>query len=170
MDHLHKAGKIQARTRRVLAGNRLVVVRAHGLPPSTAEDTATLRHALAGGRVATGDPAHVPVGRYAEAALRSLGLWDEVGARLVRAENVRSALAFVERGEAPAGIVYATDVAAAGKVRIAARFPRASHPAVQYPVALLEGAKPEAAAVLAALFSAQAKAVLQRGGFEPPAA
>lgn len=170
MDHLHRAGKLQPASRRVLAGNRLVVVRATAggadAQASTAQDTDSLKRALAGARVATGDPAHVPVGRYAEAALRHLGLWVDVAPRLVRADNVRSALAFVERGEAPAGIVYATDAAVAPRVRVAARFPRGSHPPVQYPAALLAGARPEARAVFEALFSAPAQAVLRRAGFE----
>ena len=165
MDHLERAGKVQATTRRVLASNRLVVVRAGGAA-SLDESTAAIRAALAGERVATGDPTHVPVGRYAQAALRSLGIWEEVAPRLVRADNVRSALAFVERGEAPSGIVYATDVAVSSKLRVAARFPRSSHPPVQYPGALVTGASATAAAFHAAFFTPQARAVLQQAGFE----
>jgi len=166
MDHLQQRGFVQAATRRVLAGNRLVVVRPGAQAGELTESTAALQAALAGGRVATGDPAHVPVGRYAEAALRSLGLWGAVGARLVRAENVRSALAFVERGEAAAGIVYASDAAASSRVHVAARFPRASHPPIEYPAALVAGAGPAAARVLEAMFTPQARVALQRAGFE----
>jgi molybdate transport system substrate-binding protein len=170
MDHLAARGHIDIGSRKVLATNRLVVVRAdadqRGEP---SESTTALRDALlagdAAGRIATGDPAHVPVGRYAEAALRRLGLWDAVNTRLVRADNVRSALAFVERGEALAGIVYATDAHVAKRLRIAARFPSDSHPPITYPVALLRGATPPAHAVHAWLFSDETRAVLREAGF-----
>jgi len=166
MDHLQQRGLVQAATRRVVAGNRLVAVRPGAGAAQPDETIAALRAALAGGRIATGDPMHVPVGRYAEAALRSLGLWNEVGPRLVRADNVRSALAFVERGEAAAGIVYASDAAVTAKVHIAARFPHGSHPPIRYPAALLAGAGPVAAQVLEALAAPAARGVWQRAGFE----
>lgn len=169
VDHLQQRGKVVATSRRVLAGNRLVVVKANGAS-SLDESTAALDAALAGERVATGDPAHVPVGRYAEAALRQLGLWERVAPRLVRAENVRSALAFVERGEAAAGIVYATDAAVAPRLHIVARFPRASHLAITYPVVQVAGAAADAALVQAAFFTPQARALLAQAGFELPPA
>ena len=166
MDHLAKLGRIETASRRALAGNRLVVVgsgdRTSAAP---AESVDALRAALGNGRVATGDPAHVPVGRYAEAALRSLSLWDAISPRLVRADNVRSALAFVERGEAGAGIVYATDAAVSDKVRVLARFPASSHAPIVYPAALVAGADAVARAVFERLFMAQAQASLREGGF-----
>lgn len=166
MDHLQQRGLVQAATRRVVAGNRLVVVRPGLGAALPDESTAALRAALAGGRIATGDPAHVPVGRYAEAALRSLGLWTEVGPRLVRADNVRSALAFVERGEAAAGIVYASDATVTDKVHVAARFPQSSHAPIRYPAALLTGAGTAAAQVLEALGTPTARVLWRRAGFE----
>ena len=174
MDYLARRGKIDAASRRVLATNRLVVVRAGpprgGEPP---EDVDALRAALlAGGsdaRIASGDPAHVPVGIYAESALRRLGLWSAVDARLVRADNVRSALAFVERGEAAAGIVYATDARVARGLHVAARFPAASHAPIRYPAALVAGALPAAREVLARLFTPEAQAALRAAGFGAPA-
>ncbi|HSN31630.1 MAG TPA: molybdate ABC transporter substrate-binding protein [Ideonella sp.] len=174
MDHVEKRGRIDPASRRVLATNRLVVVRRgpeSGASPS--ESTAALRAALlAGGptaRVATGDPAHVPVGLYARAALERLGLWSEVEPRLVRADNVRSALAFVERGEAAAGIVYATDARAGHGLAVAARFPADSHPPIRYPAALVTGAAPAAREALARLYGLQAQAVLRAAGFGAPA-
>ncbi len=185
MDHLERAGRIDAASRRVLATNRLVVVvprdaaRAHAYPhpqphaagePTESPDAirAVLLPADPGARVASGDPAHVPAGRYAEQALRSLGLWERVAPRLVRADNVRSALAFVERGEAAAGIVYATDAAASSKVRVAARFAASSHAPVTYPAALVAGAPPAARALFERLFAPPARAVLQAAGFAAP--
>jgi molybdate transport system substrate-binding protein len=166
MDHLQQRGLLAPGTRRNLAGNRLVVVRTGSAPTAAVEESAqALRAALAGGRIATGDPAHVPVGRYAEAAMRALGLWDDLEPRLVRAENVRSALAFVERGEAAGGIVYATDAALSSRVRVAARFPRSSHPPIQYPAAIVAGAGTEALPVYQALFTTGAQALLRDAGF-----
>ncbi len=170
MDHLAARGLIDTGSRRVFASNRLVVVRADALAGGTApESTATVREALLGGaaagRIATGDPSHVPVGRYAQAALQRLGLWDEVNARLVRADNVRSALAFVERGEAAAGIVYATDARVAKGLRVAARFPSDSHPPITYPAALLRNPSASARDVWQRLFSADARDALREAGF-----
>ena len=177
MDHLVARRQVDAASRRVLAGNRLVVVRAGTAAVAAAPETAAaLRDALRAGdgrgapdRVATGDPAHVPVGRYAQAALTQLGLWAEVEPRLVRADSVRSALAFVERGEAAAGIVYATDALVTRQVRVVARFPRSSHPPIRYPAALVVDAPPAARLFLDALAGAQAQPVWRAAGFEPAA-
>ncbi len=176
MDHLAARGQVDAVSRRLLAGNRLVVVRsgADAAASGVTETTSALREALRAGagprapdRVATGDPAHVPVGRYAQLALTHLGLWDDVALRLVRADNVRSALAFVERGEAAAGIVYATDARVTAQVRVMARFPRSSHPPIRYPAAVVRGAPPAAHAFIDALSSPQAQPLWRAAGFEP---
>ena len=175
MDYLVERRHVDAASRRVLAGNRLVVVRhASAAPPQGVLETVpALRNALAPAtgsnapdRVATGDPAHVPAGRYAQAALTRLGLWDDVSRRLVRADNVRSALLFVERGEAAAGIVYATDAPTARGVQVMARFPRASHPPIRYPAALVNGASAAAHEFLLALSSPAAQALWRAAGFE----
>jgi molybdate transport system substrate-binding protein len=183
MDHLVARKAVDASTRLNLANNRLVVVRdgAPGTAPEL-ETTAALRDALrprlptgssseknALTRIATGDPAHVPVGRYAQAALTQLGLWAEVGPRLVRADNVRSALSFVERGEVAAGIVYATDASASSKVQVAARFPLSSHAPIRYPAAVVSNISASAAAAaqgfLAALSSPAAQPLWRAAGF-----
>ena len=173
MDYLARHGRIEPASRRVLAMNRLVVVRSGAAPAGEPpEDTPALRTALLAGepgaRIATGDPAHVPVGLYARAALTRLGLWAEVDPRLVRADNVRSALAFVERGEAASGIVYATDARVSRSLHVAARFPAASHPPIRYPAALVKDAAPAAREVLARLFAPEAQAALREAGFGPP--
>jgi molybdate transport system substrate-binding protein len=117
--------------------------------------------------LATGDPAHVPVGIYAEQALKALGLWDSVSPRLARTDDVRSALLLVERGEAPAGIVYATDAAASKAVMIAGTFPAGSHDPVSYPFAVTKsGDTPEARALLVFLTTAPARAVFAQRGFK----
>ena len=119
------------------------------------------------GRLATGDPAHVPVGIYAEQALKKLGMWDSVAPRLARTEDVRAALLLVERGEAPAGIVYATDAAVSKAVMVAGTFPADSHDPVSYPFAVTKsGDTPEARALLTFLAGPQARAVFVQRGFK----
>jgi molybdate transport system substrate-binding protein len=121
----------------------------------------------ANGRLATGDPAHVPVGIYAEKALRKLGMWDAVAPRLAPAADVRSALLLVERGEAPAGIVSATDAAASKGVVVAGVFPENSHDPITYPFAVTKGGDtPEARAFLAFLSSPAVREVWIRNGFK----
>ena len=168
MDYLAARKLIAADTRTSLLGNRLVlVVPADGklsidLKPGV--DFAALLGRT--GRLATGDPASVPVGKYAQAALTSLGAWPVVEPRLARAENVRAALALVERGEAPLGIVYSTDAAAAPKVRVAGAFPSGSHTAITYPFAVVAGRdSPAARALLAYLSQTAAIAAFRKAGF-----
>ncbi|WP_291295495.1 molybdate ABC transporter substrate-binding protein [Elioraea sp.] len=161
-------------TRTSLLGNSLVLV-----APADAATTITLSRgtlargtdlvALLGpaGRIATGDPAHVPVGRYARAALTWMGQWEAIAPRLARADNVRAALLLVARGEAPLGIVYATDAAASAGVRIVGTFPAESHDAITYPFALTRRAEgnAEARAYLAFLTGPEAAATWLRFGF-----
>jgi molybdate transport system substrate-binding protein len=121
--------------------------------------------ALGRGRLSTGDPDIVPVGRYARSALLSLGLWDQIQDRLVRADNVRSALMYVARGEAPLGIVYATDAQAEAEVRIVDTFPPNSHEPITYPAAAVRGAGEAARGYLDYLTSAPARDTWRRFGF-----
>lgn len=175
MDAAEKTGRVEPGTRRDWAGNRLALVAPGRVEPGAPPDgaaavTARLRAALAAkdARIATGDPAHVPAGRYAQAALGALGLWDEVGPRLARADNVRAALALVERGEAPLGITYRTDALASGRVQVVALFPAASHAPIRYPVALLKDANPTARRFYRHLFGPEARAALAEAGFSAP--
>jgi molybdate transport system substrate-binding protein len=126
-----------------------------------------LMGALGNGKLATGDPDSVPVGKYAHAALEKLGVWDRVAARVVRAENVRSALAFVARGEAPLGIVYQTDALAEKRVRVVAVFPQESHPPITYPIALTTRAGPEAQQFENFVTSEAARQTFRKYGFQP---
>jgi molybdate transport system substrate-binding protein len=146
MDYLAKRNLIDPKTRIDLLGNRLVIVAPKDAALSElALDTASIERALGGGRIATGAVETVPVGRYAKIALQKLGLWAALQTRIAPAENVRAALAYVARGEAPLGIVYATDAAAEPKVKIVATFPRDSHPPIIYPFAVTASAKGDAA-------------------------
>lgn len=175
MDAVQKADRLQPGTRRDLASNRLALVAPGVTEPSSPPDTgeavkARVESVLAqkDARIATGDPAHVPVGKYAQAALTTLGLWAAVEPRLARADNVRSALVLVERGEAPLGITYRTDALASGKVQVVALFPVATHPPIRYPAALLRGAGPAAKRFFEHLQTPAAQAVLRNAGFGPP--
>ena len=169
MDYLAERNMIAPATRISPLGNALVLVAPANspLPALTlgrATDLATL---LGQGRLATGDPAHVPVGRYAQQALEWMGQWQAIGSRLARADNVRSALLLVERGEAPLGIVYATDAKASQGVRVIGTFPGESHPPVTYPFAVTRRAEanPQAQAALAFLAGPATAATWQRYGF-----
>jgi molybdate transport system substrate-binding protein len=137
MDYVENAKLIDADSRRNLLGNQLVLIAPSDSATPTSLDN--LAATLNGSKLAMGDPDSVPAGRYAKAALESLKQWTALEPSVVRAKDVRAALAFVERGEAAAGIVYATDALASKEVRIAATFPEASHPPIVYPVALVAG-------------------------------
>ena len=170
MDYLVARGLVQARTRRDVAGNRLVLIApAARVPALTLKPGADIAGALAGGRLACADPDSVPAGRYARTALRSLGVWAGLADRLARAENVRSALAWVARGEAPLGIVYATDALTEPLVRVVDTFDEASHLPIRYPAAAVRDASPEAEAFLRFLATPGAAERLRTRGFDPVA-
>jgi len=125
-----------------------------------------LAAALNGGLLSVGDPDHVPVGIYTKAALQKLGVWADVEAKLARTDSVRAALAFVERGECPLGIVYTTDAAIDPKVRVVSVFPEDSHPPIIYPAALVAGQEtPAAREFLDYLQTPAAKDVFRKYGF-----
>jgi molybdate transport system substrate-binding protein len=167
MDEAVKGGAIRAGTRFDLLSNRLVVV----APKTAAIDALALdRDALAkeigDGRLATGEVKTVPIGRYAKASLTKLGLWDIVEPHLAMTDNVRAALAFVARGEARLGIVYATDAAAEPGVKIVATIPDVSHPPITYPFAITAASRNDAAApFLDFLKSPAAGAIFKSQGF-----
>ncbi|MGG5888704.1 molybdate ABC transporter substrate-binding protein [Falsiroseomonas sp. HC035] len=167
MDYLQARDLIRPESRVSPVGNALVLVAptTPARPPVTPARNTDLLALAAGGRIATGDPAHVPAGRYARAALEWMGQWQAVSPRLARADNVRSALLLVERGEAPLGIVYATDAAASTGVTVLGSFPAESHPPITYPFALTRRAGAEATTLLAFLAGPEAAATWQRFGF-----
>ena len=168
MDSVARMGLIQPDTRRNLVGNAIVLIApVHDARPVPLE-SAALKRVLGRGRLAIADPDSVPAGRYGKAALENLGLWAALEDRLARAENVRAALALVERGEAPLGIVYATDAQASDRVRVVAGFPAASHPPIDYPVALLPGAGSEAGGFHRFILSARGQAIFAALGFTRP--
>jgi molybdate transport system substrate-binding protein len=166
MDYLEARHLIQDATRHDVVGNRLVLIApAASLVKLKIAPRFELAAALGAGRLATGDPAAVPAGRYAQAALTSLGVWDEVKDRIVRAESVRSALSFVDRGEAPLGIVYETDALIDKNVRVIDVFPPGTHPAIVYPVAVTRAAQPSAAKFAAFIAGPAAAELFKSYGF-----
>lgn len=166
MDALAAKKLIVSATRATLVGNRLVIVAAAGTRGAVPAGGAALARALSGGALAMADPDAVPAGKYGRAALQKLGAWDAVARKVVRAENVRAALALVERGAAPYGIVYATDAKASAKVRVAGVFPADSHPPIVYPLAQLTGStNPAASGFRRFLLSDAGKAIFRRYGF-----
>jgi molybdate transport system substrate-binding protein len=167
MDDLGARKLVLAGTRVDLLGNRLVVVVRKDSPVTAlALDAHFFLTALGGGRLALAEVDSVPAGRYAKAALRSLDLWDALRSHLAMAENVRAALRFVARGEAPLGIVYASDAAADSEVRVVATFPVETHPAIVYPFAAMVGGNAESARhYLEFLRRPPARAIFEQQGF-----
>lgn len=168
MDYLQKKDLLAPGTRVDLLTNRLVLVVPENGPDHVKLSPGFDLAALLGpnGRLATGDPAHVPVGIYAAQALKKLGVWDYAQQHLAPAADVRSALLLVERGEAPAGIVYSTDAAVAKGLKITAVFPEDTHDPISYPFAILKGADTaEARSFMSYLQGPDARAVFDKYGF-----
>jgi molybdate transport system substrate-binding protein len=167
MQYLADRGLVRVDSLVALIGNRLVLVAPSARPVHlTLAPGLALGDALGTGRLAVADPSTVPAGKYARAALTTLGVWRDVASRLAPAENVRAALVLVARGEAPLGIVYETDARAEPAVTIVARFPESSHPPIVYPVALTRASThPAAPRVLEALRSPDVRALFERHGF-----
>jgi len=167
MDDVAAKGLIRPGTRTSFLANTLVLV-----APASSRVALTIRRgfplarALGNSRLAMADPDAVPAGKYGKAALTALGVWAQVDAKVARAENVRAALALVERGETPLGIVYATDAKASKGARVVGIFPAASHPPITYPIALLTTATSrDAEPFRRFLVSREGKAIFARYGF-----
>lgn len=169
MDDLARRDLLVPGTRANLAGNRLVVVARPGQRSLAKLRGSALGQQLAAGPLAMADPDAVPAGRYGKTALERLGAWPFVVPRIVRAESVRAALALVERGAAPYGIVYLTDARLSPKLRIAGIFPHGSHPPIIYPIARLKSARDAKAEMFRKfLVSAQGRQIMSQYGFTAP--
>ena len=167
MDDVQKKGLIVVASRRDLLSNHLALI-----APAESKTSLAIRKGFplasalgADGRLAMAGP-EVPAGRYGDASLKALGVWNQVQARIVRGENVRAALTFVARGEAPLGIVYDTDAKVEPKVRIVGLFPDSSHPRIVYPVALVATA-PGGEPFLRFIKGPRAAAIFRKYGFQP---
>jgi molybdate transport system substrate-binding protein len=168
MDYLQERNLIVKDTRRTLLGNTLVLV-----APADSKAAVTMGQGmdLAGllgtdGHLAMANVDSVPAGKYGKASLEKLGVWSSVEKRVVQADNVRAALAFVAKGEAPLGIVYQTDANSEKAVKVIGIFPDDSHPAIVYPVALTAASRnPDGKQFLEFLESTKAKSAYEAQGF-----
>jgi molybdate transport system substrate-binding protein len=168
MDWAESRRLIRPESRRILLGNTLVLVEPADRPATALPigPGFPLAQAIGDSRLAVGDPRSVPAGRYAQAALTALGVWDQVAPRIAGAENVRAALTLVARGEARFGIVYETDARAEPRVRVVGAFPASSHPPIVYPFAVTAGSThPDAEGFLRHLLSPAAARVFAAEGF-----
>jgi molybdate transport system substrate-binding protein len=166
MDYLAQRQLIVAASRRDVLTNHLALI-----APAASTTHLIIRKGfplvktLGDGRLAIAGP-DVPAGKYGQASLQALGVWDGVKDHLAPAQNVRGALAFVAQGETPLGIVYDTDARSEPKVRIVGLFPDDSHPRIIYPAALVAASRtPGAGAYLVFLQGPQASAIFRRYGF-----
>lgn len=167
MDAIAASGDLRDDTRRDILGNSLVLI-AHGrdVAPVTIDESLDLVGMLKNERLAMALVDSVPAGVYGKAALTSLGLWDEVEPLVAQSDNVRAALAFVARDEAPLGIVYATDAAVQDNVSIIGTFPPGSHPPITYPAGITaQSENPLADEFMTYLSSEAAQAVWREYGF-----
>lgn len=160
MDWLSAQGVLEGEATSI-ASNRLVIVGPPGAESLPLEEGAILER-LGAERLAIGEPTSVPAGRYAQEALESLGLWPALANRLLAASDVRAALAYVEGGDAPLGVVYASD-AVGSSVEVVAEVPPESHAPIAYPAAITRDASPDARKFLA--YIAASRDVLGRYGF-----
>jgi molybdate transport system substrate-binding protein len=166
MNYLAERKLIKPDTRFDLLGNRLVLIAPKGAALSAKiEPGFPLASLLDNGRLAIGEVQSVPAGKYGNAALEKLGVWESVKDKLAQAENVRAALALVSRGEAALGIVYATDAKSDANVKILGVFPENTHPPIIYPAAATAASKTDALAFLSFLKTPAADRVFEEKGF-----
>ncbi|EIX9030755.1 molybdate ABC transporter substrate-binding protein [Klebsiella aerogenes] len=168
MDYAVDKKSIDTASRTTLLGNSLVVVapKASDRGDIAINDKTAWVSLLQGGRLAVGDPDHVPAGIYAKEALQKLGAWETLSPKLAPAEDVRGALALVERNEAPLGIVYGSDAVASKGVKVVGTFPEDSHKKVEYPLAIVDGHKnATVTAFYDYLKGPEASAIFKRYGF-----
>jgi len=170
MSYLEDRKLIEPGSRFDLLGNKLALI-APADSPIKVEigPKLDLAKLLGDGRLAMGDPDHVPAGKYGKAALEKLGVWADTESKIARTADVRAALTLVERGEAPLGIVYSTDAAITPEVEVVGVFPADTHPKIVYPAALIAGKATAAAkSFLRFLKTPESRAVFQKYGFTSP--
>lgn len=166
MDYLEAEGRVEPGSRVALLGNSLVLVAPQGSGWRAEMRRGFPLAAAFSGKLCTGEPRVVPLGTYAREALEALDAWDTLQARVVGTEDARAALAFVERGQCGAGIVYATDARGSARVRVVASVPSGMHRPIRYDAALLRGAAPAGKVFLEFLRdSHEARRVFERRGF-----
>jgi molybdate transport system substrate-binding protein len=165
MDYLAQRGRIIDGTRTNLLGNTLVLIAPKGKRFAVTMQPSFDLAAAFKGRLCTGEPGVVPVGIYAKQSLEKLGWWQPLQGRIVGSDDVRTALAFVERGECSAGIVYVTDARISDKVEVLAEFPADTHAPIVYSFAAVKDARPQSRTFLHYLRTPEAGAIFRHYGF-----
>jgi molybdate transport system substrate-binding protein len=166
MDYLDQHGRLAAGSRSNVLGNSLVMIVPKGQRLAVEMRSGFDLAAAFRGKLCTGEAGVVPVGIYAKQSLETLGWWQSIRPRIVGTDDVRTALAFVERGECQLGIVYATDAGISDKVDVVATLPESSHAPIVYPIALVDGGRVAAKAFVRYLAeSPDAAAIYTRYGF-----
>lgn len=167
MDAIDASGDLRAGTRRdILTGSLALIAHGRDADPVVIDATLDLLGLLAGGRLSMALVEAVPAGIYGKQALSALGLWDEVAPWVAQSDNVRAALAFVAQGEAPLGIVYASDAAVQDEVSIIGTFPEDSHAPIVFPAGITAHSEnPLAGDFLDFMNSDTALAIWQEFGF-----
>lgn len=168
MDYLETQGKIRKHGRRNLVSNRLVLIVPKGRRFHISFDPEYNFQNSFQGRLAMGDPDHVPAGMYGKEALISLGWWEGLSRKIIRAMDVRAALNFVDQGEVDAGIVYSSDAKNSNGVEELAVFPEHTHTPITYPAGIMKRSSQSAQNLFDYLFSEQAYSVFSRYGFSKP--
>lgn len=166
MDVLAENGDVDSDTVADFASNRLVLIGQAGQGPVPLDGPA-IAQVLGDGRIALGLTSAVPAGIYAKEALQSLGLWQDLAARLAETDNVRTALGLVARGQVPLGIVYRTDVAISDQIAEVALFPQASHTPIRYVGALTQEPSDVASAFWDYLRGPEGQKIMASAGFLP---
>ncbi|TOP97054.1 molybdate ABC transporter substrate-binding protein [Vibrio parahaemolyticus] len=167
MDYLVDEGVIDGDNVTNLVRNSLVLIapQSSSLAVFNFADANAWEAALNGSRLALGNPASVPAGMYAKESLTTLGVWKEIQTKVAPAKNVRLALALVERGEAPLGVVYKSDAQLTSKVKIVGEFASDTHAAIVYPAAVVNDST-ESRQFFQYLKSEDAKRVFAHYGFQ----
>ena len=167
MEYLAERKLIRPETRSDLLSNRLVLIAPKGTNLQVEiKPGLPLASLLGQGHLALANTDAVPAGKYSKAALKALGVWEQVKGRIAQAENVRAALLLVSRGEAPLGIVYESDAVSDPSVVTVGILPDATHPRIIYPIALTSGStSPDAGGFLDELKSPQARTIFEKQGF-----
>jgi molybdate transport system substrate-binding protein len=167
MEYLAERKLIRPETRSDLLSNRLVLIAPKGTNLQVEiKPGLPLASLLGQGHLALANTDAVPAGKYSKAALKALGVWEQVRGRIAQAENVRAALLLVSRGEAPLGIVYESDAVSDPSVVTVGILPDATHPRITYPMALTSGStSPDAGGFLDGLKSPQARTIFEKQGF-----
>ncbi len=167
MEYLARRSLIEPESRRDFLGNRLALVAPVGSGATAQLEEGFELPGSFSGRLALGDPSHVPAGMYARQALEHFGWWEALESRLAPAADVRGALRFVETGQTQRGVVYTTDAAASAKVEVVALFPPESHSPIRYSAAIIKGASNRSVeAFLDFLLSPEAAEIFRNHGFE----